>query len=313
VIVTVTANAAIDRTIRVDRLVPGRLHRSREDHAQAGGKGLNVSRVLQTLGVPVHAIVAVGGASGDFICGDLTRAGIPHTAVNAEGASRTCLELVEDASGVVTQIHGEGIRGCTELAASLAEAVTARAAGATWVALCGSFPRGFPPAGVDALALAARAAGARLAADTSGEALARLIELVPDLVRVNRFELVHAVALGGGRAQGQSLGVGWPGPALPELALVSDGAAPVRTWSRTRGRAIVTPPAVAVSNPIGCGDSMLAGILAELQGGGDVDSAIAFGIGLGAAQAEGRVPGRPDVARARELASGVSVRWRAES
>jgi len=309
-IVTVTANAAIDRTIRVDRLVPGRLHQAREDYAQAGGKGVNVARVLHAMGVPVHAIVVVAGASGDFICADLTRSGISYTRVGADGASRTCLEIVDESSGTVTQIHGDGVRGAPALAAALLEAVTQRAAGADWVAVCGSMPRGFPAEGLDALADGARTAGARLAVDTSGEALARFVRRDPDLVRVNRVELVEALTLTSPRGAGQSLGVGWPGGKVPELALVSDGASPVRVWSRARGRALVTPPAVAVSNPIGCGDAMLAGLLARLVRGGTEDSAIAYGIAVGAAQAEARVPGQLDFARADDLEHLVpAIRW----
>lgn len=308
-IVTVTANAAIDRTIRVDRLVPGRLHSAREDYAQAGGKGVNVARVLHAMGVPVHAIVVVAGGSGDFICADLTRSGIAHTRVGAEGQSRTCLEIVDESNGVVTQIHGDGVRGSRDLAMSLLEAVGKRATGADWVAVCGSLPRGFPAESLDSLADAARTAGSRLAVDTSGEALARFLKRSPDLVRVNRVELVEATRLSASRNAGQSLGGGWPGGELPPLALVSDGAAPVRVWSRVRGRAIVTPPAVAVSNPIGCGDAMLAGVLAGLLRGGSDDAAIAYGIGVGAAQAEARVPGHLDLARAEDLARDISVRW----
>lgn len=306
---TVTANAAIDRTLRVERLVVGRLHQAREDTAQAGGKGVNVARVLHAMGIPVHAIVVVAGGSGDFICADLTRSGIPYTRVGAEGVSRTCLELVDESSGAVTQIHGDGVRGSRELAASLIEAVGRRATGADWVAICGSVPRGFPLDGADALADAARTAGAHLAVDTSGEALARFLRRGPDLVRVNRAELMEALGRNRLRIAGQSLGIGWPGGDPPPLALVSDGAAPVRAWSRARGRATVTPPPVAVSNPIGCGDAMLAGVLARLVAGHGEDAAIAYGIGVGAAQAEARTPGHLDLARADELTRGITVRW----
>lgn len=309
-IVTVTANAAIDRTIRVDRLVPGRLHHAREDYAQAGGKGVNVARLLHAMGVPVHAIVVVAGASGDFICADLTRAGISYTRVGAEGASRTCLEIVDESSGIVTQVHGDGVRGTPALADALLEAVLQRGTGAAWVAICGSMPRGFPAESLDAIADGVRMCGARLAIDTSGEALARFVRRDPDLVRVNRVELVEAMTLDAPRSAGHSLGVGWPGGKVPELALVSDASSPVRVWSRASGRALVTPPAVAVSNPIGCGDAMLAGLLAQLVRGGTQESAIAYGIAVGAAQAEARVPGQLDLARANELEHLVStVRW----
>jgi tagatose 6-phosphate kinase len=146
--------------------------------------------------------------------------------------------------------------------------------------------------------------------DTSGEALARFVRRDPDLVRVNRVELVEALTLSSPRGAGHSLGVGWPGGKVPELALVSDGASPVRVWTRARGRALVTPPSVAVSNPIGCGDAMLAGLLARLVRGGTEDSAIAYGIAVGAAQAEARVPGQLDLARADELEHLVpAIRW----
>ena len=66
-ILTFTLDAAIDRTVPISALTPGALHHAESDHAQAGGKGVNVARLLSALGVPVHALVVVGGDSGAFI------------------------------------------------------------------------------------------------------------------------------------------------------------------------------------------------------------------------------------------------------
>src|SRR5262245_8349153 len=98
-VVTVTPNAAIDWTCTVPELRVGSRHLAHAGERQAGGKGVNVSRVLGALGVPVRTVVVVGGATGAEIERDLDQSKLAPVAVRAAGESRTCLEIVEARSG----------------------------------------------------------------------------------------------------------------------------------------------------------------------------------------------------------------------
>jgi 1-phosphofructokinase family hexose kinase len=300
-IVTVTANAAIDRTICVDELAPGCLRLAESDHAQAGGKGVNVARVLHGLGVPAHAIVLVGGEAGEWIVKELERAGIPCSALRASGESRTCLTLFETKSGRATQIHGPGITAEPAAARALLAELTALARGADWVALCGSLAHGLPADAAGDLVRAAREAGARVAVDTSGAALRSAWSQAPDLLRVNRDEL--AAVLGVARDQVPAP----PYPALGPVALgvISDGASPSEAWCGSGERWRVAPPRVSARNTVGCGDAMLAGLLRALREGLSFDHALRSATGLAAAQAESLYVGQLDSARARRLARAL--------
>jgi 1-phosphofructokinase family hexose kinase len=304
VIVTLTANAAIDRTALVQRLEPGARVRLEAEHAQAGGKGVNVARVLQRLGVAVRALVVVGGRSGAWIVEDLERDGIPVLAVEARGESRTCLEIVETATHRVTQAHGTGVEGDDALVERVERALESALAGADWLACCGSLPHGMPTeAAARWRALAARR-GVRCAIDTSGKPLRAAWASGPDLLRMNREEA--AAALGVPAAALPPPPYAYAG--RPGLGVVSDGARTCLAWTDAGARFQIGPPRVHARSPIGCGDAMLAGLLAGLLAGRPLEQVLRDACALGAADAESWIAGRPDPARARELAPVTQVR-----
>jgi tagatose 6-phosphate kinase len=302
-VVTVTPNAAVDRTVYVESLRPGTRHRVLHEHEQAGGKGVNVARVLHALGVPVETLVVVAGAEGDWIVRDLRAAGLAPVAVPAHGRSRSCLEIVEECSGQATQIHGDGARADALTAIALDEAVTRALSEASWLVLCGSLCPGLPDETYARLIARARTRGVRVALDASGPALRLGWAAAPDLLRINRGEAAGAldstpesVALPPLREPGRA-----------EWSVVSDGAHLAIAWSRGRERVYqVTPPVIRARNPIGAGDAMMAGLLVTLASE-PIEQALRFATALGSADAESRVAGRPDLDRARALAARVCV------
>jgi 1-phosphofructokinase family hexose kinase len=300
VIVTVTANAAVDRTLRVGRLERGARTSVVEERVQAGGKGVNVARVLRGLGVPVHAVVVVGGAAGDAIVDDLAASDVPATVVRAPGESRTCLEVVED-DGVVTQLHGPGVEGSEAVAGALLAACTDLAPTARWLALCGSLAPGMPPDTAARIVRLAARQGLRSAVDTRGPALAVALAEAPDVAHANAEELAEALGCTPEEA------VADPRLAAIGLAVWSAGAGPVRARSAAEGCFTTRPPTVTVRNPVGCGDALLAGLLARLDAGAGAAEALRFATALGAADAESPCAGRSDPGRARTLAGQVVV------
>ena len=293
-VVTVTPNAAVDWTCFVAALRPRARQEARTAGRQAGGKGVNVSRVLAALGVPVRSVVVVGGATGAEIARDLEAARLAPVVVQAPGESRTCLEIVEESSGAATQLHGRGVEADAATARALVAAVEGALDGAAWLALCGSLPPGLPADVYSTLIDVARARGVRVALDASGDALSAAWRARPDLLRINRDE---ASALPGG-ADAAS--------AAAPLGAVSDGPREIAAWEPGRTWR-VGPPSIRPRNPIGCGDAMLAGLLARADAGPFAE-ALRFAAALAAAEAASPVAGRPDLAAVDALLADVALR-----
>jgi 1-phosphofructokinase len=108
VILTVTLNAAVDRTVVVPSLTLGHRHRASEGIALAGGKGINVARGLRALDVPVLATGLVGGRNGDAIRDGLSEAAIPFDFVEIQSPSRTSTAIVDPMTGTQTEINEHG-------------------------------------------------------------------------------------------------------------------------------------------------------------------------------------------------------------
>ena len=107
-ILTVTLNAAIDRTVVVPNFRLGHRHRAVESRTFAGGKGVNVARALKLLGRPVIATGLAGSATGSRILERLAEESILHDFTRIEGESRTNLAVVDPTSGEQTEINERG-------------------------------------------------------------------------------------------------------------------------------------------------------------------------------------------------------------
>lgn len=262
-IVTVTPNPSIDRTIQIDRLDRGKVIRARAVTSEAAGKGLNVALALATEGIETAAVLPLAADSATVYLGLLADA-VPITAVPIKGATRVNVSLVEP-DGTVTKVNEPGPpleRADVNAILDAASAV----AGRGWIVGCGSLPPGAPVdfyARLTALATADR----RIAVDTSGEALGAAVCAGAALVKPNSAELQELV--------GRRLStVGEVVTAARELidqgchaVLVSlgpDGAVFVDSLTASHAEA-----SVDVINTVGAGDALLAGFLAA---GGDANA-----------------------------------------
>ena len=295
-LVTVTPNAAIDHTSFVAQLKEGHRHVAVAERRQAGGKGVNVARVAAVLGADSRPIVVVGGRTGMEIQRELQTTGMHPVIVQAPGESRTCVEILDEASGAATQVHGGGVIADDDTAHALLSAVRSRLAGASWLALCGSLPRGMP---VDLYARLVRLGhdgGVRVAVDASGDALIAALREGPDVVRINREEesVLRGQAAPDGRALDES--------AL--LYVVSNGPREIAVRSADGRRWAIAPPQIDVRNPIGCGDAMLAALLTRIDAL-DLTDALRFATAVASASAETRYVGEVDLARVRALVARV--------
>ena len=141
-IITVTLNAAIDKTLAVPNFQIGRRHRSSEQRTMPGGKGVNVARALKTLGQPVIATGLAGGPTGTRIIEQLTGEAILSDFVRIADESRTSTAVIDPTSGVQTEVNELGPE-VTEAEISLfREKLVYLAKGADICVFAGSLPRG---------------------------------------------------------------------------------------------------------------------------------------------------------------------------
>lgn len=269
-IVTVTPNPSIDRTLRIPPLVRGELLRALSATAEAGGKGINVSRALAAQGHVTLAVVPLSEASAGLIVG-LLGGTTPLEAVPIAGEVRVNVSLVE-ADGTVTKINEPGPPIRPEDVEALLDRTAEVSARAAWVVGCGSLPPGAP---TDLYArLARRIPGpARVAIDADGAALRACVGEPVGLLKPNRRELEE---LAGtplatlGEVIGFAADLVRHGAGAVLVSLGPDGAVYVDAEGAVHAEADID----GVLNPVGAGDALLAGFLA---GGGD-RSALATGV-----------------------------------
>lgn len=295
-IVTVTLNPSLDRTIEVTELVRGAVHRAGPVGIDAGGKGVNVTKALTANDIPSRAVLPVGGADGGALADLLSRASIDFAAVPIAGDVRTNITLV-DQDGTVTKINTPGpVLSPAEVDALIEQTLTAAAAG-QWVVCSGSLPPGTPLDVYARLIDALRARGCAVALDTIGSAFDLALEAAPDLIKPNIDELAAAVGRPIGSldqvvAAAQELR--GRGARSVLVSLGADGAVLVDPSGVLHGDA----PVPAVRSTVGAGDAMLAGFLAA---GGSGRAALAEALAWGAAAVQlpgSRMPGPVDIDRA---------------
>src|SRR5437899_8512027 len=140
-IVTVTLNAAIDRTLTVPNFQRGQRHRASQGLTLAGGKGLNVARALKQLGVPVVATGLAGGRTGTRIVEELTAEAILNDFVRITDESRTSTAVVDPTAASYTEINEWGPHVDPDELAHLLEKLRYLSSGAEFVVFAGTLPR----------------------------------------------------------------------------------------------------------------------------------------------------------------------------
>jgi tagatose 6-phosphate kinase len=259
-ILTVTANLALDITYEVPRLVPGAAHRVRRVHQRAGGKGVNVARVLRALGHRPVLAGLVGGPTGAAIRAELAETGLAEALTPISGESRRTVTVVSDPAGAgatgaeATMFTEPGPLVSTAEWADFVAGYTELVATATVVVLSGSLPPGVPDTGYRQLIEIATWRGARSVLDTSRPALTAALAAGPDVVKPNAAELRAATGIADELVAARELSRSGVGAVVASLgpggllAITADGC-----W---RAR----PPHAFAGNPTGAGDACVAAI-----------------------------------------------------
>ncbi len=272
-ILTVTLNAAVDTTYHVDAVQVHGSNRVLDVQHRAGGKGINVARVLHALGHQAMVTGFAGGRGGDDIHADLAAAGLHDELIAIAGESRRTVTVVDRTDATVFNEPGPTI-SAAEWAGLLARFRTL-AGQAEVVVLSGSVPRGLP---ANAYALLGQAAGgAAVLLDAAGAHLLAALDARPVAVKPNHAELADIV----------------PGRDLVDAAetLRAAGAGAVVVSMGARGAIAVTnegrfravPPETVDGNPTGAGDAAVASLAAGIASGAGWPERLGDAVALSAA------------------------------
>ena len=187
-IITVTLNAAIDKTLAVPNFRLGRRHRAVEQTAMAGGKGVNVARALRALGQPVIATGVAGGPTGTRIVEHLTEEGILNDFVRIREESRTSTAVVDPTSGEQTEINEHGPHVSEGELELFVDKLLYLAKGAAVCVIAGSLPRGVDAGLYGRLIEEMKRLGVTTVLDSEGEPMRLATRAGPDVVSPNELE-----------------------------------------------------------------------------------------------------------------------------
>ena len=192
-IITVTLNEAIDKTLEVPNFRLGRRHRSVEQRAMAGGKGVNVARAIKRLGQPVVATGFAGGATGTRIVEQLTEESILNDFVRIREESRTNTAVLDPTTGEQTEINEPGPEVSPAEVQLFVDKLLYLAQGAQLVLFAGSLPRGIEPDLYARLVRELRRLGVTTVVDSDGEPLRQAVRAEPSVVSPNVLEAEELV------------------------------------------------------------------------------------------------------------------------
>jgi 1-phosphofructokinase/tagatose 6-phosphate kinase len=309
VIITVTLNAALDRSLTVPTLQLGLRHRASDVLTLAGGKGINVARALKRLDVPVVATGLAGGRTGTRIVEELTGEAILNDFVRIRDESRTSTLVVDPTSGRQTEINEWGPKVSDGELGMLLDKLRYLSRGADAVVFAGSLPRGVSDTFYADAARELARRNVRVVLDTEGEPLRLAVDVEPWLVAPNQHEAEQLV--------GQELNdeedflmaldsIAELGARNVLVTLDTGGFALVREDRQVRRYRAVVPHLEPVS-VVGAGDAFLAQWLTSVLDGAPAADALRLAAATGAASVLDVGAGRFDPAEARRLAAAVDV------
>jgi len=304
-ILCITPNPAIDRTLILPNLVLGKVHRAEKVIVAAGGKGLNVARAVYILGGQAMCMGFVGGHNGRLLADLAQNEGIntSWTWINSE--TRTCTILISQ-NGDATLINEPGIPGSTADWARLQVDVREHIPAAGQVCICGSLPPNSTADDLHKLLGMLMSSGKQVWADTSGIALDTLLTYPGICIKVNGDEIGKSIGFEVNdvpSAKRALMDLIKRGIAACIVTLGAGGA----LLATQIGRWYVQPPSVRVVSTVGSGDSFLGGFLNALDNGRDWSEALCEAVAAGTANALSEGGGKFRILEFKEIQSQVKV------
>jgi 1-phosphofructokinase/tagatose 6-phosphate kinase len=308
-IITVTLNAAIDKSLEVPNFSPGRRHRSVDQTTMPGGKGVNVARALKRLGRPVIATGLAGGSTGTRIVEALTEESILSDFVRIRDESRTNIAVLDPTTGVQTEVNERGPGVSPAELRLFTDKLLYLGQGASICVFAGSLPRGVEADAYADMIRELRRLGVVTLIDTDGEPLRQAVRAEPDVILPNVLEAEELVGHEFNdeedrtRAVAEMAALG----AREAIMTVPDGCyARILTEHGPRLYRARTEEQEARA-AIGSGDAFLAGYVATRYSGGTPEDCLRFGVACGAESTQHFGAGVIDPAKVERLLAEVEV------
>ncbi|WP_440898020.1 1-phosphofructokinase [Amphibacillus sp. Q70] len=281
-IYTITLNPAIDYVVQVDQFTAGGLNRSQADYKEAGGKGINVSRVLQRLGGESTALGFVGGFTGKFITDYLTETGILHDFIQLKEDTRINLKMKSgeeetEVNGVSPKIESTDYQQLLDQLKQLKQEDV--------VILAGSLPTSLSSSTYREIVAQLSEQGIKAIVDTSGLPLQEAIKASPTFIKPNHHELAELFDT---KVEGEQDIIHLAKRLNQEykiqhvlISMAKDGAIYVGDGGVLR----LTAPVGQAVHSVGAGDSAVAGFIYKLQQTGYPQEAAQYAVASGSATA----------------------------
>lgn len=308
-IICVSANPAIDRRVRLKKLVPGAVNRAVSAGSFAGGKAAHVAMAAHALGEETVWTGFLGGATGDEFEKQLNELGIRAVPVYTQTKTRTNDEIIDE-QGNITEILEPGsavTEAELEQMYETCETLIADAVEDFYVVLSGSLPPNLPLDFYSRLISSAHKQGGKVILDTSGEAFLNALSANPDFVKPNREETENATGV---NINSQDTAI-FAASRLRELgaqgvavSLGRDGI----VWMDDDKLLIAKPPEVDVISTVGSGDATVAGLAVGSIRGLENEETIRLAVACGAANCLAKFPGQIDAENVKRLLPLVGVK-----
>ena len=308
-IVTVTLNAALDRTLTVPNFQRGQRHRASLGLMLAGGKGINIARALKLLGVPVVATGLVGGRTGTRIVEELTGEAILNDFVRIEDESRTSTAVVDPTAPTYTEINEWGPAVRPEELEMLLEKLTYLTRGADAIVFAGSLPRDVDEAFYGEAIRELNRRGVQTVLDSEGQPLRLGVQAEPFLVSPNQREAEGLVGQEFNDDDDFMIGLDSIAEQGARNVLVTQesGCFAFLRADRETHRYRAAAPRVEPVSAVGSGDVLLAAFLAARLDGKDDEEALKVAVATGTASTLEVGAGRFDPREAGRLVGAVEV------
>ena len=289
-ITTITLNVAVDKAYVIGKLTDHTVMRVNRCTNTAGGKGLNVAKVVHLCGEEVQATGFVGGFNGAYVEDMLKKQNIPSRFVHVQGETRSCINVLDEDGGSTEFLEpGEPIR--PEEVQEFLDQFDDIIADSSVVTISGSVPKGVDVTMYAKLIEKIKAQGKKVVLDTSGALLKESIKACPTMVKPNTDEIEDLLGikvnnhkdLVEGAKKLHEMGI-----PVVVVSLGGDGALVVSDEGVFRGQ----PPKIEVVNTVGCGDSMTAAFAVAFARGLSVQEALRYAIAVSAANAMTMETGR---------------------
>jgi 1-phosphofructokinase/tagatose 6-phosphate kinase len=310
VIVTVTMNAAVDRTLTVPNFLLGQRHRASQVLTLAGGKGINIARALKRLDVPVVATGLAGGRTGVRIVEELTAEAILNDFVRIADESRTSTAVVDPTANTYTEINEWGPEVRESELELLNEKLLYLARGADVVVFAGTLPRGVAEGFYAESIRELSRRGVRSVLDSEGEPLRLGAAAEPYLVSPNQAEAEGLVGQELTEEQEVVQALEDIAELGPKNVLITQEAGCFALLREERGpakRFRAAAPRVEPLSTVGAGDALLAGFLAALVEGRPAEEALRAAVATGAASTLEIGAGRFEPREAGRLIGAIDV------